>query len=202
VTGAGQGDEPIRVGAGAAIELTNAQAKVGYAEFTGQGLGSLETAIESKEHMMAVLGAMVFGGEKKGVEAADTARLRTAGENSLLMGVVSAVEEVLDAALKCAADWQGVTGEVKADLNKDFTDQSLDPRTLTGMVQAFQAGALSLPAFLFTLQQAEMLPPDMVIEDEVKALQAAADKKALDAVKIAAAAPPVEPAQSERPARA
>jgi hypothetical protein len=167
------GDEPIQVGGGAVIKLADPAARVGYAEFTGQGLGSLENALATKEHMMAVLGAAVFGGGRKGVEAAETARIRTAGENSLLMGIVSSVEETLTAALKFAAEWSGAMGDIVVKLNRDFIDQRLDGQTLTGMVQAFQCGALSLETFLFNLQQAEMLEPNTQIDEEAAKLRAA-----------------------------
>ncbi len=122
---------------------------------------------------MAVLGAAVFGGGRKGVEAAETARIRTAGENSLLMGIVSSVEETLTAALKFAAEWSGAMGDIVVKLNRDFIDQRLDGQTLTGMVQAFQCGALSLETFLFNLQQAEMLEPNTQIDEEAAKLRAA-----------------------------
>jgi hypothetical protein len=190
------GDEPIRIGAATAIVLSDPSARAGYAEFTGQGLGSLETALDSKEHMMAVLGAAVFGGGKKGVEAAETARIRTAGENSLLMSVVAAVEETLRAALECAANWMGASDTVEIVLNRDFMDQSIDPQMMVGLVAALQANAISLETFLYNLQQAEMLQPEAVIEDEAALLRAQAEKAAADAIKLAQATkpPPVKTA--------
>lgn len=192
VTGAAS-DEPIRIGAAAAIILSDPSARVGYAEFSGQGLGSLETALASKEHMMAVLGAAVFNGPRKGVEAAETARIRTAGEDSLLMGIVSAVEQTVNSALWFAAAWMGASDDIVVKLNRDFIDQTLDPQTLTGLVAAYQAGMITLESFLYSLQQAEMLPPETAIEDEAAALREAAAKKqavqAALAVKVAAAQP-------------
>jgi len=166
-------DSPITVGAGAVIKLSDAQGRVGYAEFTGRGLGSLEKGLEQKEQQMAVLGAAVFAGGKKGVEAAETARIRTSAENSLLMGVVSSVEQSLLAALKFAASWLGETEEITLHLNRDFIDEKMDPQTLVGMVQAYQAGAMSLEAFVFNLDQADMLPPETNLDDEVSKLLAA-----------------------------
>ena len=188
--------EPIRVGGGAAIIISDPEGKVGYAEFTGQGLKSLETAIEDKEQQMAVLGAAVFAGGKKGVEAAETARIRTSGENSLLMGVVSSAEETLRAAVACAGAWMGEKGEATINLNRDFIDEKLDPQTLVGMVQAYQAGAMSIEAFLYCLDQGGMLPPETDLSSEAAKLMAAkavADKVLADARKPPAAVPPANP---------
>lgn len=195
ITGTSSTDD-IEVGGGAVIKLTDAQGKVGYAEFTGQGLKSLEKAIEDKEQQMAVLGAAVFAGGKKGVEAAETARIRTSAENSLLMGIVSSVEESLLAALKFAAAWASADDSgVTVHLNRDFIDEKIDPQTLVGMVQALQANAMSLEAFTYCLDQASMLPPDTNLDDEVAKL------KKLSAAKVVAGRvpantdnqPPAEP---------
>lgn len=159
-------DVPVYVGSTAAIILQDAQAKVGYAEFSGQGLASLERALEEKEHMMAVLGGAVFADQRKGVEAAETARIRSSGETSLLMGVVSSVEETLESALKCAAEWMSVAGAIDISINRDFVDTTLDPQTLTALLKAYQSNAISLDTFLFNLRQAEMIDPAKTIEDE------------------------------------
>ena len=70
-------------GQGTAWVIPNEQAKVGFLEFSGQGLGSLERALEQKKKMMAVLGARLLEGPK-GVEAAETARIRQNTETSIL----------------------------------------------------------------------------------------------------------------------
>lgn len=168
-------DEPVAVGAGAVIKLAEPAAKAGYAEFTGQGLQSLETALSTKEQQMAMLGASIIAAGPKGVEAAETARIRTSGENSLLLGVVSTIEQALEAALKFAAAWGTAhqEGEVVLRLNRDFIDQQLQAPALVGLLGAVQAGKLSLEDFLFTLQQAEMLRPDTDIEAEAQKLREA-----------------------------
>jgi hypothetical protein len=170
VSGISDSNAQIRVGSQAAILLSDPASKVGYAEFSGQGLGSLERALESKEHMMAVLGAAVFADPKKGVEAAETARIRTSGETSLLTGIVSAVEETLEAALRAAADWMSVSGEIDVAINREFIDTDIDPQLLASLLKSYQSGAISHHTFLFNLQKAERLAPDRSIEDEKKAV--------------------------------
>ena len=176
VTGVIDTTSPIHVGAEAAISLSDPNSKVGYAEFSGQGLGSLERALEEKEHMMAVLGGAVFADQRKGVEAAETARIRTSGETSLLMGIVNSVEETLEAALRKAAEWMNVavTNEDAIDIaiNRDFVDITLDPQTLTALLKSYLSGAISLETFLFSIEKAEMLAPDRSIEQEIAAIKA------------------------------
>lgn len=174
VAGITESTNEIRVGSSSAILLSDPAAKAAYAEFTGQGLGSLEKALESKEHMMAVLGGAVFADQRKGVEAAETARIRSSGETSLLMGVVNSVEETLEAALLCAAEWMGATGEIDISINRDFIDTTLDPMMLAGLVKAYQAQTMSLDTFIYNLRQAEMINPDTTDDEEKAAIKAGA----------------------------
>lgn len=179
VTGATDPDMQIRIGSCAAIIMGNENAKVAYADFSGDGLGSLERGMADKEGQMAALGAAVFqAAHRKGVEAAETARIRISGENSLLTGVVGAVEESLTAALKCASEWMRATGDVSVELNRDFVSGSIEPQLLQGMVQAFQAGAYSLDSFLFALQKGELIPPDQDLDEEKKKVIAEAAVRA------------------------
>lgn len=175
VTGSSEGDSPIQVGSLAAIVLSDSAAQVYYAEVKGD-FTSLENALRDKQDMMATLGAAVFHDTPKGVEAAETARIRTSGETSLLVGVTTAVETTLQAALECAAKWMGAAGKIEVTLNRDYVDTKLDGPTLTALVLGYQAGAISLPQFLYNLQQGELLQPDTDIEEEV-ALTEAANKK-------------------------
>lgn len=135
---------------------------------------------------MAVLGAAVFHRDGKGVEAAETARIRTSGETNLLAGIVTAVEETILAVLQCAAAWMSVTDAIEVTLNRDFVDTKLDGPKLTGLVAAYQSGGLSLQQFLYNLQQGELLAPDTDIEQEAASLEAANAKKAEDAANLAA----------------
>lgn len=172
LSGVANDDEPVSVGAGAVIKLADPTAKAGYAEFSGQGLQSLETALVTKEQQMAVLGASIIVAGPKGVEAAETARIRISGENSLLLGVVSTIEQALNAALVRAAQWVGCADtDVMLHLNRDFVDQPLDAQSITGLLGAVQAGKLSLEDFLFALQQSELLRPNIDINAEAQKLQ-------------------------------
>ncbi len=192
IAGSSSDSGPIRVGSNTAIQLSDPTARVGFAEFTGQGLGSLENALDSKEHMMTVLGAAIFGHGKAGVESAETARIRISGEVSLLMSVVTAVEEVLEAAVTFAAQWMGVVGDIDIDINRDFVDQKMDPMELQELVGAYVAGTITLETFLYNLQHAEMLPPDTTIKEEIAALAATKALKSDEKVDAQSVKEPVE----------
>jgi Domain of unknown function (DUF4055) len=152
--------------------LKDPNARVGFAELKGDGLGSLERAIVAKEQQMAVLGAAILGAEARRVETVEAARIRHSGETGLLMAAVSAVQATLQAALQFAADWNGAAGSVRVELNDDFISARLDPQTLLGLVQAYQAGALTLGSLLQAMQDGDLLPQKTVVTDEVASLEA------------------------------
>jgi hypothetical protein len=185
VTGLSDSDGPIHIGSLSAIVVADSNAKIGYAEFSGKGLSSLKEAMEGKKHDMAILGAAVFQERGHGVEAAETARIRSSGEVSLLSGVVTAAEEALKAVLQLAAEWQGSVGTVEITLNREYVDTTMDGQTLTGLVAAYQAGALSLEQFLYNLQQGELLAPDTDIEEEAEIVRTAQLEKQKMALEMA-----------------
>jgi hypothetical protein len=167
----------IQVGGASALIIPNEDAKVGYAEFTGQGLGSLEKALESKEHQIAAMGAAAFAKGAARSEPVVTANVRASGETSLLAAVTAAVEETLTDALQFAAQWVNAAGDVKVSLNKDFAQEVIDPQTLTGLIAALQMGAIDLPTFLYTLEQSDLLAPTSDYLDLAKQLQAGFDAR-------------------------
>ena len=170
-------EDGVAIGPTSVILCPDANSKVGYAEFSGQGLKSLEVALETKEQKMAALGAAVFTDQRSSVETAETARIRNSGETSLLMAVVSAVEKTLEQAFACAASWWSVTGEIDIDLNRDFIDSKLDPQMMTALTAAYQAGTISLDTYLYNIQKAEMLPPNRTIDEEKEAIATAQAEK-------------------------
>lgn len=193
--------DPIRVGAATAITLSDPHAKVGYAEFVGQGLGSLEKALETKEAQMSVMGAAAFAEPKRTFESTASVRMRMAGENTLLGSIVTAVEAMMRDALQYAAEWAGAgTGGVTVSLNREFVDSALDGQTLQALVSALQAGGMTLEAFLFNLQQADMLPPETDTSAEAAKLrEQAAEQARQEAAAAAAKAKSRQPAAGNQP---
>lgn len=177
-TGIVNPDQKFHIGSTAFLTFDNQDTKVGYLEFTGQGLMPLSEAMLAKEKKMAVLGASVFQSDPRNIEAAETVRIRKSGETSLLMGVVTAVEATVKMALECASLWLGVTGETKITLNHEFIDITLDGPTLAALTLAYQSGGMSLEQYLYNLQQGELLAPDTDIPTEAAATMAANDVRA------------------------
>lgn len=162
--------EKIRIGSSQALTAVDPNAKAMIVEFTGQGLGALEKALESKEKLMAVLGARLLEESKSAVEAADTLSMRFSGEQSVLRSVASSVSTGLSKLLEWAALWSGVSPEeaktATAKLNTDFMDARLSFTEAESLVRIWQSGAISYETMYYSMERGEVTRPGVTAEDE------------------------------------
>lgn len=160
----------LKIGSSVAWVSSDPNASAGMLEFTGQGLGALETALESKEKLMAVLGARLLEESKSAVEAADTLTIRHSGEQSVLRSVAGSVSVGLSKLLEWAAVWSGVSPEeatkATARLNTDFMDNQMSFAELTMLVQAWQSKAISYETMYYNMERGEVTRPGVEVEDE------------------------------------
>lgn len=143
-------------------------AHAGYLEFSGAGLGTIRTALEDLQKMMAVLGARLLEEQKREAEAAETVRLRQAGEESVTVRIAKMAARGLKSVLWIMAWWGTMEDdpEVMVEINTDLIDARLAPADLTALLQVRQSGEMSQQTFLWNLKRGEMLPPERSVEDE------------------------------------
>lgn len=163
-----QGESTLKIGPSKVWLLPKEQAKVGFLEFTGQGLKALEAAMDEKRSMMASLGSQLLQSQKSGIEAADTVRLRQNAEASTLMNAVKMVEQAITKALVIMNDWDGWSGtdDISVKLNTDFVDTRMSPQDITAMMSAWQLGGISHDTLLYNMKQGDRLQPDVDIQTE------------------------------------
>ena len=181
--------DTIRLGSSEGIHLTEGgDAK--YLEFEGSGLeGGLGKALERKEQHMAVLGARILAGEKRAVEAAETAAIHRAGENSVLAALALSVSKAITRALAGMAAWQGVDGEISFKLCTDYLPTPMDAQSLAALVAAWQAGALSQGELFEAFVAGEVIRSDKDPTEHESEIEAEGERRAEDAAeKLAATA--------------
>lgn len=168
--------DKLYIGSMSAWVFTDPQAKASFLEFSGEGLGALETRLEKKELQMAVIGARMLEAQKKGVEAAETAAIHRVGEESTLASIAQTISMGMTKALQWFALWAGSADKVAFELNRDFFPVPMSPAQLTAIVSAWIRGAISSETKFNMLKAGEVYGPDDSFEDEE--------------AKIAASAPP------------
>ncbi len=176
-TGVDSGTNVLYLGSSQAWTAEKADATFGFMEFTGQGLGALEKSIEEKERQMAVLGARLLMGDKNGVEAAETVRLRSVSETSALTNVSGNSSASLTLMMKWVLWWETPgAGETLSEdsvyilVNDDFIDTPIEAGMLTAVTSSFQLGAMSFDAYFAVLERGEMYPEGWTKEQEIAAI--------------------------------
>jgi hypothetical protein len=146
----------LKIGSSTAWVLPNEKASASYLEFTGQGLQSLEKAVEEKQSQMASMSARLIDNSKRGSEAEGTVRLRYMSETASLTSTVRSVEEGLSQVYGRVAEFIQTTAP-EIILNKNFIDSKLSASDLTALVKAYTDGTMSKDTFLYNLRKADMI---------------------------------------------
>jgi hypothetical protein len=150
--------EAIAIGSETFLVLSTQGAEAFFMEFAGTGLGTLVSAMDKKENQMAVLGARMLSEDKKGVEAADTARIHRSGEAGVLGSLAGSVGKGILRALAMAAEWAGaVATSVEFELNKDFLPTAMSPALMKEMLMAWQSGGISHQIYFDNMKRGEVI---------------------------------------------
>jgi hypothetical protein len=157
----------LRIGSGVAWVSQDSNAKAGYLEFSGAGLGSLERALEQKEKLMATLGARLLEPQRAAAESAAALRLRQSGESSVIQALAVHVSTAITKLLRWGADWVGIpSADIEYRLNTDLFDEPLQPQEIAELVKSWQAGAISWSTLYANLQAGEITRPGVTSEQE------------------------------------
>ena len=166
IAGRGAGDgEPLRIGSMTAWDLPQG-ASVGMLEFTGPGVEAIAAEMTRAEQHMAALGARLLAEPTRAAETAETTRIKSASETSVLMGLVSTASAALTQMLRWHAVWLGESeDDVAVALNKEFFDTQLSPMELTALVKAWQSDAMTAHDLIWNLRHGDRLDPGRTDED-------------------------------------
>lgn len=155
--------EPLKLGGTVVLNLP-AGASLHYLEFSGSGCSQLANAMQSDEERMAILGARIISQEKKGVEAAETAKIHRAGENSILADFAINMSIIFTKLLKIYLEWSSGTeiqdDEIKVKINTDYDVSTMSPQQLTALVSLWQTGAIAKRDLFYNLKDGEILEAD------------------------------------------
>lgn len=155
----------------------NSDATVGFLEFTGAGLGSLEKALQEKLSAMAAVGARIMEPKPADAEAFETVALRATSETSALAHMASHISRSMTDALRWFAWWTGTADtpseieDVRYEINRDFVAARLQPDELRMMLAMVDSGKMSFDTFFHNLQRADIYPEGRTMEEERASIQ-------------------------------
>ncbi len=174
VSGMAKPDDGKLMIGGDAIWFIDTGGEAWYLEFSGDGLGALERADESKRHKMTVLGSRMTE-EQPQTSQSETAfavNMRHAGEQATLRTIAGALETGLTLALQWHTWWVGsdeTPGETRArfSLNKDFSSARMTPDEFRVHAEAYKKGAQSQEQFYYNLKRGDIARPGVTAEQEL-----------------------------------
>lgn len=162
----------FKMGPGSAFVSTNENAEVGMLEFTGRGLSAVRDALKDLESKMAVLGARLLEEQKRAAETAEALTIRASGDSATLSSIASNLDSGFEKVLWYITDWLSTSpGKLSVETNKDFVAKPMEPRQIAALLQAVQAGRISMNTFLYQLKLGEILPEHISIDEELKLLE-------------------------------
>lgn len=177
----GESSEKLKIGSTAVWVINDPSAKVGFLEFSGAGLSTLENRIAVKEKRMSILGARLLLDEKKTAEATETLQMRKSGENAVLTNVASTISEGIASFLKDIAFFENIAGEnLIYEINTDYNLTMIEPQLLAQIIAGIQSGDIPNEVLYDALLKGELMP---------KTIQSYEDYQA----KLEQAAPQVTP---------
>ena len=170
-SGAGDG-EPLRIGSMTAWDLPQG-ASVGMLEFTGPGVQAIGAEMTRAEAHMAALGARLLADPIRAAETAETTRIKSSSDTSILIVMVDTASSALSQMMRWHAVWLGESDDdVKVAINREFFDTRLSPTDLTALVAAWQSDAMTAHDLIWNLRHGDRLDPGRTDEDVLNDLRA------------------------------
>lgn len=155
--------KPLKLGGSIVLNLP-AGASLQYLEFGGSGCSQLASAMNADEDRMAILGARIISQERNGVEAAETARIHRAGENSVLAEFAVNLSIIFTKLLKIYLEWSVGTefsqDEIKVTLNTDYDVSMMNTAQITALVSLWQNGGIAKRDLFDNLKDGEIISAD------------------------------------------
>lgn len=162
---------PMKLGGTQFLYFPAGTEQVAFLEYSGSGYNSIAKGMETDEERMAILGARIIAQQKKGVEAAETAKIHNAAENSVLAAFARSLSSIFSRLLWIYLEWS--TGQkiprddVSVELNTDYDVSTMSPAELTALVSLWQSGGISHSTLFKNLKEGELVDADKSLDDEL-----------------------------------
>lgn len=166
-------DEDNREDKGAAVEIGVKGLLIGfpnikYVEHTGSGIGAgREDILDTEDRMRRVAGQALDAKVKTATEAGQDSK----DNESQLRAWASNYKSFLDECLRLMALWVGEKDGGTAQLDMEWDEAAVGADVIAALTNARTAGLISAETYLWNMQRADILPPDVTIEEEVARLE-------------------------------
>lgn len=192
------GDDAVRVGAGARIDL-NIGGDAKYVGISSQGLSEQRSALENDRKAAEAKSGMLIAPGAGKQESGDAMSTRMSAQTATLVQIADTGAAALERVLKIAAAWMGANpDEVKITPNHEFVGEKLVARDL---VEWMTARGLGAPLALESIHQNLVARgvTRMTFEEEIEKMAEEDVKAAQLTAKLAKLLPAPTPASGPQP---
>ena len=151
------------------IVARDTQAKVGYLEFAGSGVSSLENALAQKQQMIAELGVEKLSGGN-GAETATAVQTRINLQTASLSDMARSISRTISKAMQMMASWAGTEEPFSVALNSDFVDNTINPQEISALMASVINGSLPLQDYIMRLKKIGVIDSTRAVDDVMKEL--------------------------------
>jgi len=123
-----------------------------------------QEAMKHKEDQLIMLGARLISGGG-GVETAEAVRIKYSSENSVLDNLANNASEAIEKCLYWCAEFEGVQGDIKYELNREFWDTKLSPQDISAQILLLNNNVKAMSDVRNTLRESGELAQDRKDED-------------------------------------
>jgi hypothetical protein len=157
------------IGPGTVWEVPSGETP-GILEFKGEGLKTLERALNEKEQQIAAIGGRLMPGMSKSTsESNNQSAMREANEQALLLNVVLSLEDGMTMLVRYWLMFRDIplsqTRTLRYELDTTFLTTALDARSLRAIQQLYEGGLLPIESLYEVLVKNDLVAATMSLED-------------------------------------
>jgi len=109
--------------------------------------------MKDKENQLIMLGARLITDVGGQAETESTTRIKYSSENSVLDNLASNASEAIEKCLYWCAEYEGVQGDIKFELNREFWDTKLSPQDISAQILLLDRGVKAMSDVRGTLRK-------------------------------------------------
>ena len=148
-----------------------------YVEPTSAVYDAQLKCLHSLEEQIRSLGVSVLARQNITNAAAEAKRLDRIDSDSIMALVSEDLARTVANVLRIAGKYAGKEPPTSVTIPQDFTNRLLDGNQITAMLQLQMQNQISQETLLRILQEGEVIPPYVEIDDEIALTQDAVDRQ-------------------------
>lgn len=165
-------NEDIALGSSTFLCLPMPDAKVGFLELKGEGIGALKEFIADLVDRMAFLGAKLLKDDKNVGESAQAMELKQNSEKAILASIAKNVSLGIKYALQYYCDFAGLSySDIVFELNTNFGIDKLSPDERKQLMLEWQGNAITYETYFNNMQKGGVISKDENSEDYLSKLE-------------------------------